>query len=133
MSTNIRSRLLKPVRRTKRITLNLPADDGALAPIEVELTAPTVADRNAIIGDVDSAGAKVVGSAKMSHMQVEAVIRCVRGLDGKPIFTPEDREELLALGSGSWFDEVFSEIMELMAGEEKQAKADFPPSAPNSP
>lgn len=131
---SIRERLLKAQTRPEKcIAIQLPADDGELSSVDVLLKCPTVRQRNLMAGDI-SGGREKIGADRTSGFFTQAIIQCT--FDPKtnaPVFQPTDADSLLDSPVNGWADHLFQEIMVLMQDSDKQAKDDFPPSAPNSP
>jgi hypothetical protein len=123
----IRERLIgAQSNRSKIVPLSIPSDDGAPFTQEVLIRAPSVGQRNMILGDVDQNGAKL-GPKRLSKMQAQAIILCVLDPETlKPIFQPTDEDLILEAPAGGWVDSLFAEVMAIMDDSEAAAKRDFP-------
>jgi hypothetical protein len=87
--------------------------------VSVLVVAPTVGQRNRIVGDVDQGGKKFIGDAKLGKMQAQACILCCLDPETKqPLFTAQDEEAILETPANGWVDTLFQEVMALLSQEE---------------
>lgn len=110
MASNLRQRLLGAKSfREKVLTVTVGGED-----INVLVRQPTVAQRNAILGDVDTSAKSKIGQDRMTRLQVVAVVQCALDPETRaPIFEEADIADLAEQPAGSWVDALASAVMGL--------------------
>jgi hypothetical protein len=120
-----REKLLKfnPFRE-KRIDVQLPGPDGENAVQGVLVRQPTVATRDRILAEMQTArgDGKSVDGAGLARAQALAVVLCCLDPESRaPIFTEADIESLMESPSGSFVDVLANEAMSLMGAAQSSA------------
>lgn len=125
--SNIRTRLLQNnlfAEKTMDLTVPSAAPGGEPETLTVLLRQPTVGQRSEIMTQmkVGRDGGLQSGDG-LSRGLAMAIIFCTLDIETrKPIFELADLDSLIGQPSGSWFDDLATETMGLMADASEAAK-----------
>jgi len=132
--SNTRSKLLavKSFRREKTIFIDVPGDNGSKVKMPVLIVSPSVGDRNRLAAGMGASDIAKMDPSRLTRAQATVLVACMLDPESRaPLFTSEDLEALESIPAGSWFDDAFSAVMDLVNEESEGAKADFPTPEPN--
>jgi hypothetical protein len=104
--------------RSKKLSIQMPTEDGKTEAVEFLIRQPTVSQRNELISAVtDSYGNRNPNGA------VKAVLLCVLDPETlKPVFEEADRDALLGAPAGGWVDTLQAAVFEMLDVGEKAVK-----------
>jgi hypothetical protein len=119
--------------RNKIVKLKMDGEET-----EVLVRQPTLKQRSAIIeamGELDKDG-NTKSVAKAMEGKLLAILYCACDPESQPPFTPlftaQDRENLLAQPAGGWLDELAGECLSMLQAEPKEQAKQVEETAKNS-